>query len=74
VPLNGPRTDCYRQEQWTPQAKALYDLLILTYSTNQGVLADLHALKTSSGLSDEDWNDLLQYTTQVCVPASCLFQ
>lgn len=61
-----PRTDCYRQEQWTPQAKELYDLLILTYSTNQGVLADLRALKTSSGLSDEDWNDLLQYTTQVC--------
>ncbi|KAK2466923.1 hypothetical protein APHAL10511_001181 [Amanita phalloides] len=53
------------QEQWTPYAKDLYDLLVLTYSTDQGVLTDLKALKASSGLTPEDWDDLLQYTTQV---------
>ncbi|KAK7039226.1 hypothetical protein VNI00_010131 [Paramarasmius palmivorus] len=52
------------QEQWTPQAIALYDLLILTFNDN-GKLADLDALKTKAGLSDVEWEDLMQYTVQV---------
>jgi dipeptidyl-peptidase III len=52
------------QGQWTPQAQSLYDLLILTFSKN-GKLADLEKLKTESGVSDEEFNDLLQYTSQV---------
>ena len=42
----------------------LYDLLILTFSEN-GKLADLDALRTKSGVSAEEWDDLLQYTSQV---------
>lgn len=53
------------QEQWTPQATDLYDLLILAFSTDNGALANLESLKASSGLSSEEWDDLLQYTTQV---------
>ncbi|KAK0480521.1 peptidase family M49-domain-containing protein, partial [Armillaria luteobubalina] len=49
---------------WTAQATDLYDLLILIFSAN-GKLADLNALKTSSGLSDDDWEALTQYTVQV---------
>ena len=56
-------------EQWTPQANDLYDLLIATFSTGEGALADLETLKASSGLSSEDWDNLLQYTVQVCHPA-----
>ena len=52
------------QEQTTPQARKLYDLLILTFSQD-GKLADLEKLKQQSGVSDEDWSNLLQYTTQV---------
>ncbi|KAJ3559406.1 hypothetical protein NM688_g375 [Phlebia brevispora] len=52
------------QGQWTPQAQKLYDLLILTFSEN-GKLADLAALKQKSGVSDTEWDDLLQYTSQV---------
>ncbi|KAK0433619.1 aflatoxin-detoxifizyme [Armillaria borealis] len=52
------------QAQWTAQATDLYDLLILTFSAN-GKLADLDALKTSSGLSEDDWEALIQYTVQV---------
>ncbi|KAF8554646.1 hypothetical protein OG21DRAFT_1412103 [Imleria badia] len=52
------------QGQWTPQATTLYDLLILTFSTN-GKLADLGALQTKSGVSEQAFDDLLQYTTQV---------
>lgn len=52
------------QGQWTPQAEKLYDLLILTFSEN-GKLADLDALRTKSGVSQEEWDDLLQYTSQV---------
>ncbi|KAK0497634.1 aflatoxin-detoxifizyme [Armillaria luteobubalina] len=52
------------QAQWTAQATDLYDLLILIFSAN-GKLADLNALKTSSGLSDDDWEALTQYTVQV---------
>ncbi|KAK0189645.1 aflatoxin-detoxifizyme [Armillaria mellea] len=52
------------QAQWTAQATDLYDLLILTFSAN-GKLADLDTLKASSGLSDDDWEALIQYTVQV---------
>ncbi|KAI0798039.1 aflatoxin-detoxifizyme [Abortiporus biennis] len=52
------------QGQWTPQAQKLYDLLILTFSDNKK-LADLEALKTKSGVSSEEWEDLLQYSSQV---------
>ncbi|KAF8628356.1 hypothetical protein AX15_003891 [Amanita polypyramis BW_CC] len=53
------------QEQWTPEARDLYDLLISLFSTEKGTLADLGTLKASSGLSLEDWEDLVQYTAQV---------
>jgi hypothetical protein len=53
-------------EQWTPQATALYQLLILTFSTNGESLSDLPALQRNAGLSDSEWEDLMQYTTQVC--------
>ncbi|KAI0638610.1 aflatoxin-detoxifizyme [Trametes polyzona] len=52
------------QGQWTPQAQKLYDLLILTFSDN-GQLADLDALHKKSGATAEEWEDLLQYTSQV---------
>jgi dipeptidyl-peptidase-3 len=52
------------QGQWTPQATSLYDLLILTFSTN-GKLANLGALQTKSGVRQQAFEDLLQYTTQV---------
>lgn len=54
------------QGQWTPQAERLYDLLILTFSDG-GKLADLDALQQRSGVSAQDWEDLLQYTSQVSV-------
>ncbi|KAK7014867.1 putative dipeptidyl peptidase [Favolaschia claudopus] len=53
------------QQQWTTQATDLYDLLILTFSNNSGKLADLQALQNSAGLSADEFNDLLQYTSQV---------
>ncbi|KAF8894608.1 aflatoxin-detoxifizyme [Infundibulicybe gibba] len=53
------------QEQWTPQSTSLYDLLILIFSTPDKKLADLPALQRHSGLTDEEWEDLLQYTSQV---------
>ena len=52
------------QGQATPQAQLLYDLLILTFSKG-GKLTDLEALKKESGVSLEDWQNLLQYTAQV---------
>lgn len=53
--------------QWTAQAKDLYDLLILTFSDASGRrLADLDFLQKNSGLSATEWEDLLQYTVQVC--------
>ena len=45
----------------------LYDLLVLTFSEN-GKLADLDALRAKSGVSAEEWDDLLQYTSQVRRP------
>ncbi|KAG6818124.1 hypothetical protein H0H87_000029 [Tephrocybe sp. NHM501043] len=53
------------QGQWTPQASDLYDLLILTFSTQNGTLADLNALQQQAGLTAEEWDDLFQYTTLV---------
>jgi dipeptidyl-peptidase-3 len=52
------------QGQWTEQAQSLYDLIILVFSENGG-LADLEALKKRSGVGDEEWEDLLQYSSQV---------
>ncbi|KAL5490401.1 hypothetical protein ACEPAI_5234 [Sanghuangporus weigelae] len=52
------------QGQWTPQSASLYDLLILTFSDN-GKLANFDNLKTKSGLNDEDWRNVLQYSSQV---------
>lgn len=54
------------QEQWTPEAQTLYDLLILTFSTSDGKsLADLKDLKLKSQLGDEEWVQLLEYVSQV---------
>ncbi|KAI5124508.1 hypothetical protein M0805_003032 [Coniferiporia weirii] len=52
------------QGQWTPQATSLYDLLILTFSDN-GKLANLAELKAKSGVDEESWSSLLQYSSQV---------
>ena len=52
-------------EQWTPQAADLYHLLILTFSTDSESFADLPALQRNAGLSDNEWEDLMQFTTQV---------
>jgi len=52
--------------QWTSQAKDLYDLLILTFSNDANGLADLTKLQTGAALSLTEWEDLLQYTSQVC--------
>jgi len=66
------------QGQWTSQAESLYDLLILTFSDG-GKLVDLAGLQEKAGLSSTDWEDLMQYTTQVrailtpCVEA-CSYQ
>ncbi|KIK08637.1 hypothetical protein K443DRAFT_672163 [Laccaria amethystina LaAM-08-1] len=53
------------QGQWTPQAKDLYDLLILTFSNDANGLANLAKLQTDAALSLTEWEDLLQYTSQV---------
>ena len=52
------------QKQWTPYASDLYDLLILTFSKS-GKLCNLEELKQKSGVKDDDWNALLQYSAQV---------
>ncbi|KAF9074653.1 aflatoxin-detoxifizyme [Rhodocollybia butyracea] len=52
------------QAQWTQQALDLFDLLILTFSDN-GILADLAKLQSASGLSSEEWEDVMQYSVQV---------
>ena len=54
------------QGQWTEQAQSLYDLITLVFSEN-GKLANLGALKKKSGVSDGEWEDLLQYSSQVRV-------
>jgi len=53
--------------QWTPQAVELYDLFILTLSNDdKSKLGNLDELRVASGLSAEEWDDLLQYIAQVC--------
>ncbi|KAG0707773.1 peptidase family M49-domain-containing protein [Suillus ampliporus] len=52
------------QDQWTPQALRLYDLLILTFSAN-GKLTDLDVLSKKSGISSEDFEQVLQYASQI---------
>ena len=52
-------------EQWTPQATTLYRFLVLTFSTSDESFADLPALQRKAGISDSEWEDLMQYTTQV---------
>ena len=42
----------------------MYDLLVLTFS-DDGKFANLENLKSKSGLGDEDWENLLQYSSQV---------
>lgn len=53
--------------QNTPHAEKLFDLLIATFSSRADPvkLASLSALKTKSGVSDDDWADLLAYAAQV---------
>ena len=53
------------QEQWTPTAQKLYDLLILIFS-DKGRLGDTEGLKQKSGVTAEEWDDMVQYTSQVC--------
>lgn len=47
----------------------LYDLIILTFSAH-GKLADLVALSEKSGLSSEDFDQVVQYSAQACIPCS----
>ena len=54
------------QGQWTPQAQKLFDLLILTFS-DKGNPVDLAALKQKSSVSDKDWQEILEYSSQVCL-------
>lgn len=56
------------QGQTTPYAQKLYDLLVLTFSDN-GKLGDLARLQRESGVSAQEWTDLLQYTAQVSTHA-----
>ena len=53
--------------QWTPQARDLYDLLILIFTDVRGSMANLTTLHNSSKLPSTDWDDLLQYAIQVCL-------
>ncbi|KAI0273622.1 aflatoxin-detoxifizyme [Gloeopeniophorella convolvens] len=50
--------------QWTPYTEKLYDLLILAFSEN-GTITDVDTLKEESGLSTEEWDGVLEYTSQV---------
>ncbi|CAE7107469.1 unnamed protein product [Rhizoctonia solani] len=54
------------QEQWTPEAQSLYDLLISIFSSDDGQnIADLTDLKNKSGLDEEEWVLLVEYVAQV---------
>ncbi|EUC66484.1 dipeptidyl peptidase III [Rhizoctonia solani AG-3 Rhs1AP] len=54
------------QEQYTPEAQSLYDLLISIFSSNDGqTIADLTDLKNKSGLNEEEWTLLVEYVAQV---------
>lgn len=41
-------------------------MIVQVFSEN-GKLTDLEALKEKSGVNDEEWEDLLQYSSQVRV-------
>jgi len=49
--------------QWTPYTEKLYDFLTLTFSEN-GTIADTNALKAKSGLTDDEWDRLLEFASQ----------
>jgi hypothetical protein len=53
------------QGQQTPQAQELYNLLMSTFSSEQGKLCNMEVLREHAGLSTDEWEDLMQYTTQV---------
>ncbi len=55
------------QEQWTPHACSLFDLLVSIFSEN-GKVADLQRMRTASGVNDDEWRDVLMYTAQVSNP------
>jgi dipeptidyl-peptidase-3 len=57
--------------QWTPFTEKLYDLLILTFSEN-GTITDINTLKEKSGLSDDEWDRVLEFASQVIVLSSDL--
>ncbi|KAH9981302.1 aflatoxin-detoxifizyme [Lactifluus volemus] len=49
--------------QWTPYTEKLYDLLILAFSEN-GTLTNMNALKEKSGLSQDEWDRVLEFASQ----------
>ncbi|KAI0006024.1 aflatoxin-detoxifizyme [Russula compacta] len=49
--------------QWTPFTEKLFDLLILTFSEN-GTITNLSALKKKSGLSEDEWDRVLEFAGQ----------
>ena len=51
--------------QQAPHMEKLYDFIIALFTTPNGTTVDLEALKASSGVSADDWEDILQYTIQV---------
>ncbi|GAA5906487.1 hypothetical protein JCM5296_003782 [Sporobolomyces johnsonii] len=53
--------------QTTFHAERLFDLVVGTFSaaTNPKKLADLAKIKNKSGVSDEEWNEVLAYCAQV---------
>ena len=55
------------QGQTTPQAQDLYELLISTFSDDKGQLCNLENLRKHAGLSEGEWEELLQYTAQVSI-------
>ena len=59
--------------QQAPHMEKLYDLIIALFTTPDGKTADLESLKASSSVSTEDWEDVLQYTTQARARHLALF-
>lgn len=54
------------QEQWTPEARSLYDFLISIFTSADGkATADLGDLKNKSALNEEEWTQILEYVAQV---------
>jgi dipeptidyl-peptidase-3 len=51
--------------QSTPHAARLYDLLVLLFSDADGKFADVHALREKAAVGADEWEALLQYTSQV---------